>query len=165
MLHTVKMSVTYKHNIRLSDGQKRKLRAAFKKRKTAVIGLSKENISGGRDSIMLENDQHRAISKAIKNNTGVRLVMSYEQLMKNKKGGLLKEMLDFVEDTVPGGKRFISPLVRKQIAPMLRQKFLPWLSKLIDNELDTIIDKDPKGAGLKKCINKKLDSLLKKRSA
>ena len=43
----------------------------------------------------------------------------------------------------------------------MKDHFLPWLKSLIDNELDTIITKDPKGAGLKRCINKKLDTLLK----
>lgn len=150
------------HKIILSEGQKRKLRIAYKKRRTTVIGLTNKNISSGHgDNILLNDVQNKAIKKSIKNKTGLRLIMSYDQLIKNKEGGLLKEMLEFVESSVPGGKRFISPLVRKQIAPILKDEFLPWLKKLIDNELDTIID--PKGAGLKRCINEKLDNLLKNR--
>lgn len=152
------MSELHRHRIRLSEGQKRKLRIAYKKRRTTVIGLKNENTSSGGDLILLTDAQHKAVGKAVRNKTGIRLVMSYDQLLKNKEGGLLKEMLEFVETTVPGGKRFISPLVKKQIAPLLKEQFLPWLKKLIDNELDTIID--PKGAGLKRRINEKLDSLL-----
>lgn len=151
------------HKIILSEGQKRKLRIAYKKRRTTVIGLTNKNISSGHgDNILLNDVQNKAIKKSIKNKTGLRLIMSYDQLIKNKEGGLLKEMLEFVESSVPGGKRFISPLVRKKIAPILKDEFLPWLKKLIDNELDTIII-DPKGAGLKRCINEKLDNLLKNR--
>lgn len=152
------MSELHKHGVRLSTGQKHKLRIAFKKRRTAVIGLTKENISSGGDEILLTPAQHRALNRAVKNKRGIRLVMSYDQLLKNKEGGLLKEMLEFVETTIPGGRRFISPLVKKQLAPMLKEQFLPWLKKLIDSELDTVID--PKGAGLKRCINKKLNDLL-----
>jgi len=154
------MSELQRHSIRLSEGQKRKLRTAYKKRRTAVIGLTRENVLRGGDNILLTPKQHLAVNKAVKNQKGLRLVMSYDQLLKNKEGGLLKEMLEFVETTVPGGKRFVSPLVRHQIAPMLKEQFLPWLKKLIDNELDTIIE--PKGAGLKRCINNKLDNLLNK---
>lgn len=158
------MSELHRHKIRLSDGQKRKMKTAYKKRRTVVIGLSHENISGGgSDHIMLTEQQHKAVSKAVKNKTGIRLALSYDQLMKNKEGGLLKEMMNFIEDDVPGGKRFISPLVRKNIAPLLRERFIPWLKDLIDNELDSIITKDPKGSGLKRCINVKLDSLLYKK--
>lgn len=155
------MSEMHRHKIHLSDGQKRKLRVAFKKRRTAVVGLSNEHITNGGDSILLDDTQHKAIQKAIRNQSGIRLKLSYDQLLKNKDGGLLKEMLELVESKVPYGKRFITPLVRHQIAPLLKDKFIPWLKNLIDNELDSIIDKDPKGAGLKRCINNKLDSLLK----
>lgn len=152
------MSELHEHGVRLSEGQKHKLRIAFKKRRSAMIGLTKESILSGSDRILLTPYQHKALNKAIKYKRGIRLLISYDQLLKNKEGGLLKEMLEFVETTIPGGKRFISPLVKKQIAPMLKEQFLPWLKKLIDSELDTVID--TKGAGLKRCINKKLDSLL-----
>lgn len=155
------MSDLHRHRIRLSDSQKRKLRIAFKKRRTAVIGLTNENIAHGNDHILLNAVQHKAVEKATRNKTGLRLVLSYDQLLKNKEGGLLKEMLELVEASVPGGRRFISPLIRNQVAPILKNKFIPWLKELIDNELDTIIDKDPKGAGLKRCINNKLGELLK----
>lgn len=154
------MSELHRHKLKLSDGQKRKLRIAYKKRRSAVVGLTSDNLTGGRDHILLTEVQHKALNKAMKNKTGLRVALSYDQLMENKKGGLLKEVLEFVEKTVPGGKRFISPLVRQQLAPMLKNQFLPWLTGLIDNEIDTIMEKDPKGSGLKQIINRKLDSLL-----
>ncbi|KAG8325554.1 hypothetical protein J6590_064896 [Homalodisca vitripennis] len=74
-----------------------------------------------------------------------------------------------VDSSVPGGKRFISPLIRRKVAPLLREKFIPWLKSLVDEELDTIIEKDPTGRGLKRRIGRKLDALLsvnkKKRSS
>lgn len=155
------MSELHRHRIHLSDGQKRKLRIAFKKRRTAIIGLTNDSLSRGADHILLNEAQHKAVEKAIRNKTGLRLAVSYDQLLKNKEGGLLKEMLEMVESKVPYGKRFISPLIRHQVAPILKNRFIPWLKNLIDNELDSIIEKDPKGAGLKRCINNKLDSLLK----
>lgn len=154
------MSELHKHRISLSKGQKQKLRIAYKKRKSAVIGLKNNqlsNVKSGSD-LMLNDRQHKALVKANKNKTGLRLTLSYDQL--STQGGLLKEMLELVETSVPGG-HFISPLVKNKIAPLLKNHFIPWLKSVIDNELDTIIAKDPKGAGLKRCINKKLDTLLK----
>ena len=152
------MDNQHEYRISLSDGQKRKLRLAYKRRKPVTIGLTNKAISsGGGEKILLSTDQYKAVKKAVKNKTGIRLIMGFEQLLKNKQGGLLEEMLKFIEKTVPGGKKIISPLVRKQVAPLLKNQFIPWLKNLIDNELDTVID----GAGLKKRMNRKLDSLLK----
>lgn len=158
------MSELHKHQINLSAGQKHKLRIAYKRRRGVVIGLKHAQLSNVKNGseLMLTDRQHKALVKANKNKTGVRLILSYDQLLHNKEGGFLKEMMDIVETSVPGGKRFISPLVRNSIAPLLKNNFLPWLKTLIDNELDTIISKDPHGAGLKRCINNKLDTLLKK---
>ena len=150
------MEDLYRHRISLSGGQKRKLRLAFKKRRAAVVGLTYSNIKSGEDHILLTKEQHKAVDRAARNNRGVRLLIHYEQLLKNKEGGLLNEMLGFVETNVPGGKRFISPLVRNKLAPLLKNKFVPWLKSLIDKELDTIIA--TKGSGLKRRINKKLNS-------
>jgi len=155
------MSELHRHKIRLSPRQKNKLRLAYKKRRNTVIGLKRDDIGSG-EHILLTERQHKAVNKALKHNTGLRLILGFDQLMKNKEGGLLKEMLSFVEENVPGGKRFISPLVRHQIAPILKDHFLPWLKQLIDHELDTIIVKDKQGDGLKECINKKLDELIAK---
>ena len=154
------MSVLHRHAVHLSKGQKQKLRTAYRKQRNAVIGLTNKNIGPrGKDFILLNGIQHEAIKKARKNKTGLRLNLSYDQLLKNKQGGLLKEVLEIMESKIPGG-RFISPLVRKNLAPMLKDKFIPWLKKLIDHELDTIIERDPQGAGLKRRINKKLDELI-----
>lgn len=152
------MNNQHECSIRLSDGQKRKLRAAYKRRRPVVIGLNKEAISTGGEKMLLSADQYKAVQKAAKNKTGVRLVLGFDQLLANKEGGLLNEVLKFIETNVPGGKKIVSPLVRKKLAPILKQQFLPWLKNLIDDELDTVID----GAGLKRCINKKLNALLKK---
>jgi len=152
------MNDQHEHRIILTDGQKRKLRIAYKKRRPVVIGLKNEAISSGGEKILLSTTQYKLIKKALKNKTGVRLVLGYDQLLKNKEGGFLKEMLELIETSVPGGKTIISPLVRQQVAPLLKNHFIPWLKNLIDNELESVI----KGAGLKKVINKKLDALLKK---
>lgn len=154
------MEGLHKHKIHLSDGQKRKLFSAYKRQKPIVVGLTNEQLSRGKYNVLLTDDQHKAVSKAVKSNRGVRLTMNYNQLLLNKEGGLLKEMMDVFESTVPGGKRFISPLIRRRIAPLLKERFIPWIKNLIDSELDTIIEKDPKGNGLKRRINNKLDELL-----
>lgn len=156
------MSEYHKYNVHLSDGQKRKLRAAFRSRKSATITLKHDQISSKKGvPIVLNNDQYKAITKAAKTKKGVRLALTFSQLMRNVNGGLLKELLEKIEAVVPYGKSIVTPLVRRNLAPMLKDRFLPWLKGLIDNELDTIIERDPKGSGLKLCINKKLDSLLR----
>ena len=146
--------------IRLSTGQKRKLRTSYRKRRGVVISLKKEQLSGGGDNVMLTDDQNKAVIKSMKNNKGLRLLLSFEQLMKNTHGGLLKELLEKAEAVVPLGKSVLSPLVKKRLAPLLRDRFVPWLKQLIDSELDTIIERDPKGAGFKRHINRKLDIIL-----
>lgn len=116
-----------------------------------MIGLKNNQISNTAnvgEGLMLTERQHKAFVKANRNKTGLCLILSYDQIIQNKEGGLLKEMLEFVETSVPGGKSFISPLVRKKVAPLLKDHFLPWLKSLIDNELDTIIAKTPKGQDL-----------------
>lgn len=153
-------ALQHKHNFALTPGQKQKLRTAYKKRRPAILGLKRDQLSGGRDQILLSSAQHRALQSAGKANRGLRLVLSYEQLTKNKNGGLLKEMLGMVEQLPLVGKSVVAPLVRKKLAPLLRDHFIPWLKHLVDSELDTIIDRDPRGAGLKRRINAKLNSLL-----
>ncbi|KAG8324463.1 hypothetical protein J6590_091758 [Homalodisca vitripennis] len=110
------MSELHKHKIKLTEGQKRKMRIAYKKRRSAVIGIAKDQLSSSG------------------------------------------------EDSVPYGKKFVSPLVRRKIAPLLKEQLVPWLKNLIDNELDSIIEKDPSGNGVRKRIDGKLLSLFKKHS-
>lgn len=153
------MSELHNHKIKLSDGQKKKLLTAYRRRRSVALGLSRDQLNGyGGDDVMLNLQQHQNVVKAKKANKGLRLELSYDQLLKNKQGGLLKEVLNLIESDVPGGKRFISPVVRHALAPLLKNKFVPWLKNLIDNELDSVIG--PKGSGLKRCINRKLDQLL-----
>lgn len=159
------MSGLHTHKISLSERQKNKIRLAYKKRRSTVVGLSYTDISGSNgEDILLTDVQHRAITKALQKKSGLRLLLSYDQLVQNKEGGLLKGLLEFVENNVPGGKQIISPLVRNEIAPLLKNHFIPWLKNLIDEELDTIMVKDKKGSGLKRCINKKLTELLGSKS-
>lgn len=153
------MSELHHHRIKLSDGQKRKLLTAYKSRRGVVVSLRNEQLnSSGGDEIILNQKQHQTVNKAKSANKGLRLELSYDQLLKNKKGGFLNEVLNMVESNVPGAKRFISPVVRHSLAPLLKQQFVPWLKRLIDRELDSVIG--PKGSGLKRCINNKLDQLL-----
>lgn len=147
----------HKHTINLSDGQKRKLRAAYKKRKPAVIGLTKTQLTEESGSeIMLTNDQHKAVMKAIKNKSGVRLILGHDQVQ----GGLLKEVLEFVDNNVPYTKKYVTPLIRSKVAPLLKEHFVPWLKEFIDKELDSIIEKDPKGEGLRRRVNREFSVVL-----
>ncbi|KAG8291411.1 hypothetical protein J6590_060936 [Homalodisca vitripennis] len=154
------MESQHNYTVRLSEAQKHKLRTAYKRRKPTVIRLSNEQLSHGSDRILLSGEQHKAVSRAVKNKKGLQLLLSYNQLVFNKLGGFLKEIMEMVDSSVPGGKRFISPLIRRKLAPLLREKFIPWLKSLVDEELDTIIEKDPTGRGLKRRIGRKLDALL-----
>lgn len=138
------MDELHKHNINLSDRQKNRLRIAFKKRNSAVIGLSAEQLKNGNNSILLTEDQHKAIVKAKKNNKGLRLTISYDQLAKNKNGGLLNEILEFIEDNVPYAKK-VTPFVRHTAAPAIKEHVIPWLKDWINKELDKVIKK---GSGL-----------------
>lgn len=147
-------------HLSLTVGQKRKLRKAYRYRRAAVIGLSNDQLHGGRDSVILNPEQQRAVARAVKNKTGVRLVMDLGQLEQNVNGGLLKEIMEFVETNVPLTKKYVTPVIRNSVAPMIKEKFVPWLKDLIDNELDSIITSDPTGSGLKQRINSKLDTLL-----
>lgn len=151
----------FKYIIPLSLSQKKKLRSAFRRRKNAVIRLTRDQITVRKgDHILLSEQQYKSVLKAKHLGRGVLLTLDFDQLLKNKQGGLLKGMLQFVERVVPGGERFISPLIKNKLAPMLKEEFVPWLKNLIDNELDTIIDKNPTGSGLKSRINQKLDKIM-----
>lgn len=138
------MSELHKHNINLSDRQKNRLRIAYKKRKSVIIGLSADQLQNGNTSILFTDDQHKAIIKAKKNKKGLRLNVSYDQLTKNKEGGLLNEILEFIEDNVPYAKK-VSPFVRHTVAPAVKDHVIPWLRDWINKELDKVIKK---GSGL-----------------
>lgn len=157
--------MVHKYNVRLTDGQKRKIAASFRARRNATISLRYEQIStSGGVPILLNDEQFIAITNAVKRRKGIRLTLSFDQMRNNINGGLLKEILEKIENVVPYAKSIVSPLVKRKLAPMLKDRFLPWLKGLIDNELDTIIERDPKGSGLKLRINKKIDSLLSQAS-
>lgn len=85
------MSKLHIHKISLSDGQKRRMKTAFKKRKTVVVGLTHDSITDGSYHILLTYLQHRSVNRVFKTKTGLRLVLGYEQLLKNKEGGLSRK--------------------------------------------------------------------------
>ncbi len=134
----------HKHKLNLSDGQKTKLRIAFKKRRSAIIGLTSDQITSGKDSILFTDEQHKDILKARKNQKGLRLNISYDQLLKSKEGGLLNEILEFIENSVPLAK-YATPVVRNKVAPAIKEYIVPWLKDWINKELDNVIKK---GSGL-----------------
>lgn len=145
------MSDLHKHMLKLSDGQKKKLIMAFKKRNPAVIGLASDQMKGGKDGILLTDEQNKMVKKALKNAKGLRLNISYDQLVKSKEGGLLKEILNFGE-YIPIVNNLV-PYVRKG-ASFVNSKMskirsaLDWLEKEL---------KDVSGSGIH---IKKLRSLL-----
>lgn len=64
------------------------------------------------------------------------------------------------ENSIPYFKKIASPLIKGKVAPVLKNQFVPWLKKLIDEELDTIIEQDATGAGLRRRINSELNKAL-----
>lgn len=151
---------SHRRKINLTKNQLNKLRIAHKKLKRAILTLNKDQLKNGNIEVMLDGEQNKQIEKAIKNNKGLRLIMDHSQLKQMIDGGLLKEVLELAENNVPYFKRFASPLIKTKVAPMLKEQFIPWLKKLIDGELDTIMEKDTSGAGLIKHINAKLKNSL-----
>lgn len=135
----------HKHNISLSDRQKNRLRIAYKKRRGVTVGLTADQLSKG-NPVLLTDEQQKAVNKARGNKKGLRLTISYDQLLKNKEGGLLNEVLEFIEDNIPYAKK-ITPLIRKQAAPAIKEYVVPWLKDWINNELDNVI-KGKEGSGL-----------------
>lgn len=81
--------------------------------------------------------------------------------MTNANNGLLKEFLHKIEGIVRQ-VRCNAFLEKELTALMFRDRFLKWLKGLIDIELATLIERDQRGSGLKFCINKTLDSLLRR---
>lgn len=129
----------YKHMFKLSDGQKKKLKNAFKKRKSTIIGLASDQLKGGKNGILLTEEQSKAVTKALKNSKGLRLNISYDQLLKSKEGGLLNEVLEFIENNIPYAKK-ITPLIRNKAAPAIKEYVVPWLKDWLNKELDKIIN-------------------------
>lgn len=132
------MSDLHKHMFKLSDGQKNKLKIAFKRRKPTIIGLTNDQLKGGKDGILLTEEQNKVLKKALKNSKGLRLSISYDQLLKTKEGGLLNEVLEFIEGNIPYAKK-ITPLIRNKAAPAIKEYVVPWLRDWINSELDKII--------------------------
>lgn len=133
------MSDLYKHMLNLSEGQKKKLKFAFKKRGHVTIGLASDQLRAGKDGILLTGEQSRAVKRALKNSKGLRLIIGYDQLVKSKEGGLLNEVLEFIEDNIPFAKR-ITPLIRNKAAPAIKEYVVPWLKEWLNSELDKIIN-------------------------
>lgn len=150
----------HKHKISLSNIQRNKLRVGYKKQKLVVLTLKNDQLKHGNVEVLLNDQQHRQVEKAIKNGTGIRLILEYTQLKDNVNGGLLKEILEMAENSIPYFKRFASPLIKDKVAPALKNQFIPWLKKLVDEELDTLMTTDPTGAGLRKRINNALNQAL-----
>lgn len=133
------MSDLQKYKINLSEGQKRKLKFAFKKRKSVIIGLTNNQLQGGKNGILLTSEQNKLVKKALQNSKGLRLNISYDQLLKSKEGGLLNEVLSFIENNIPYAKN-ITPLIRNKAAPAIKEYIIPWLKDWFNSELDKIIN-------------------------
>lgn len=133
------MSDLHKHMIDLSVGQIKKLKSAFKKRKSVVIGLANEELKGGKYGILLTSEQSKMVKKALQNSKGLRLNISYDQLLKSKEGGLLNEVLSFIENNIPFAKN-VTPLIRNKAAPAIKEYVVPWLKDWLNSELDKIIN-------------------------
>lgn len=133
------MSDLHKHMIDLSVGQIKKLKSAFKKRNSVVIGLANEELKGGKDGILLTSEQSKMVKKALQNSKGLRLNISYDQLLKSKEGGLLNEVLSFIENNIPFTKN-VTPLIRNKAAPAIKEYVVPWLKDWLNSELDKIIN-------------------------
>lgn len=140
------MSDLHKHKINLSEGQKKKLKIAFKRRKPVTIEVTNEQLKGGKDGILVTDEQNKSIKQALKNSKGIRLNISYDQLLKSKEGGLLNEVLEFIENNIPYAKK-VTPLIRNKAAPAIKEYVVPWLKDWINSELDKII-KGKAGSGL-----------------
>lgn len=77
------------YSINLTDGQKNKIKNAYKRKSNVTIQLSTDQIKTGNDKIGLNDRQKNSIDKHRKNNTGMRLTLTYKQLQENHKGGIL----------------------------------------------------------------------------
>lgn len=78
------MSDLHKHMFKLSNGQKKKLKFAFKKRRPVTIGLANDQLEAGEDGILLTGEQTKAVKRAWKNYNGLTLIIGYDQLAKSK---------------------------------------------------------------------------------
>lgn len=78
-------------NVTLSEGQRAKLRTAFRQRNNVTILLSQEQLrrSGGRDTIAVTSKQANDIGNARSMGKGYRLHLSFNQLKANHQGGFL----------------------------------------------------------------------------
>lgn len=123
--------------VNLSDNQKSKIKSAFNKQSSVTIQFKNDQLKNGNDTLILTQRQLNKFNKHLKNNTGIRIVLSYDQLKEIKNGGLLKEILDFgenipvVNSVVPYVKK-AAPVVKKDIIPIVRN-ILDWLDKELSN--------------------------------
>jgi len=150
----------HKRKINLTKNQLNKLRIAHKKLKRAVLTLTKDQLKNGNVEVLLDGDQNKQVDRALNKNKGVRLIIGNSQLKQMVDGGLLKEIMELAENNIPYFKKLASPLIKTKVAPVLKTQFVPWLKRLIDDELDTIMEKDTTGAGLIKHIQRKLNTTL-----
>lgn len=130
-------------NVNLNEYQKSKIKSSFKNKKSVIIQFKIDQLKNGNDKIFLTNRQYNKLEKHKKDNTGMRIEFTYNQLKFMINGGLLKDVLDYVED-IPVVKKVVpyirkaAPIVKNDVIPIVRN-ILDWL----DKEL-----KDVSGSGL-----------------
>ena len=149
-----------KRKINLTKNQLNKLRIAHKKQRRAILTLRKDQLKNGKVDVMLDSNQNKLLDRAIRKNKGMRMDFDHYRLKEMIDGGLLKEIMTLAEDNIPYFRKLASPLIRNRVAPILKDQFVPWLKKLIDEELDTLMEKDSTGAGLVRRINSQLRRAL-----
>lgn len=143
--------------VKLSDYQKSKFKYAFKNKASVIIQFKNDQLNKGNDTIILTKKQFNKFNKHLKNNTGLRIEFSYNQLKEFKDGGLLKEILDVAEH-IPIVKNY-TPNVRKG-AKVIKESVIPKFRNLIDwidHELSNV-----QGSGLDKNTLKYIKKNLKK---
>ena len=80
------MTTYIEYKVKLTDGQKTKLRSAIKNNSELTLRLKHENLSGP-DELMLTTTQISHIKKAISNGTGADIKISKTQIRKSVKYG------------------------------------------------------------------------------
>lgn len=133
-------------DVTFSENHKAKIKSAFKKKSGVTIQFSPDQMHNGKDRVLLTKRQLNKFEKHKKDGKGVRIEFTYNQLRENQKGGLLNELLEFVEDNIPYAKR-ITPIIRKGGAPLIKDHLVPLITDWLNNELDKVI-KGKEGSGL-----------------
>lgn len=131
--------------VNFSKNQKDKIKSAFKKKVPVSIQFKIDQLSNGNDDIILTKRQYNKLEKHKKNNKGIRIEFSYNQLKELKNGGkLLKDLLDFGED-IPVVKNVVpyvrkaAPIVKKDVIPIVRN-ILNWLDKELEDVVGSGLD-------------------------